>query len=568
MFKTLFRAIPALVAGAAISCMAAAVGPAQAGAVVGTQAFQASATLDGRTVKDVNNHAYPNKYPAGSYVSVTCQDTGPDAYGSTIWDRTTDSLWVPDFYLKTGHSGFVDSVPRCVGGTNPGTGTGRPLPITATLDGRTAKDVNNHAYPNKYPSGSTVWITCQDSGPSAYGSSIWDRTQDNLWVPDYYVTTGFSGFDPYLPRCSADEPPGGAPTSFKVSATLDGRTIKDVNNHAFPNLYVAGQYVPLTCQDTGPSAYGSTIWDLTKDSLWIPDYYVSTGSSGFSSAIPRCTGQPTSHPGGGFSYVVSTTLDGRSAKDTSNHAAPDKYPAGSTVTISCQAYGGATYGGSAIWDKTTDGLWIVDYYVKTGTDGFVSGIPRCDNDQPPAAPGPPTPGGSNTAPSGHQDQVNATIAAARQATRSYPDYTYGGGHGAAPGPSHGACSGGNGYLNGVCVASSRTGFDCSGLMRWSFYQGTGVDLGGSSTFGWYSGWARSMPSIFGSRVSRVQDLQPGDLVLAIWEGGGPGHTFLISAVQPASGTVTLIEAPRTSIPLREITKTYADLDFVVGYRLK
>jgi hypothetical protein len=148
---------------------------------------------------------------------------------------------------------------------------------------------------------------------------------------------------------------------------LDGRTVKDVNNHAYPNRYFDGQYVEITCQDSGPSAYGSTIWDLTYEGLWIPDFYVSTGSTGFSTALPRCT----SGGGGstdGHSYVVTATLDGRTAKSLSNHAYPDKYPSASTVTITCQAYGEFTYGGSAIWDKTTDGLWVVDYYVKTGTD--------------------------------------------------------------------------------------------------------------------------------------------------------------------------------------------------------
>jgi len=568
MLFRLKQVMPAAVMAAGICATSLAVLP-PANAAVGTQAFVASTTLDGRTAKDLSNHAYPNKYPVGSYVNVTCQDTGPSAYGSTIWDRTTDALWVPDYYIKTGHSGFVDSVPRCVNGTAPGTGSGRPFMITATLDGRTAKDVNNHAYPDEYASGSTVWITCQDTGPSAYGSTIWDWTKDGVWISDYYVSTGYSGFDPYLPRCGANEPTDGGAVSgsYQVTATLDGRTAKDLNNHAYPNMYAAGQYVPISCQDSGPAAYGSTVWDLTKDHVWITDYYVRTGSSGFSSAIPRCASQPTSSPTspGGFNYVISTTLDGRTAKDTSNHAYPDKYPGGSTVTISCQAYGGATYGGGYIWDKTTDGLWIVDYYVKTGTDGFVSGIPRCDNDQPPSAPAPPAPGGSNTAPSTHQDQVNTAIAAARQATQSYPLYTYGGGHGSAPGPTSGYCDGVNGYdSSGACAASQRVGFDCSGLMRWAFYQGTGVDIGGGSTFTLYN----RRPGIFGSTVTRAMDLQPGDLVLARWEGSGPGHTYIISAIQPAQGTVTIIEAPRTTIPLREVTRSYADLLFVVGYRLK
>jgi cell wall-associated NlpC family hydrolase len=372
-----------------------------------------------------------------------------------------------------------------------------------------------------------------------------------------------------LPVSNAAAGPGGTAASavaqsFEVTATLDGRTAKGLTNHAFPNLYIAGQYVPISCQASGAAAYGSTVWDLTKDHLWIPDYYVRTGSTGFSSAIVRCGSQPTSSAGG-FDYTISATLDGRTAKDTTNHAYPNKYPAGSTVTITCQAYGGATYAGSYLWDKTAAGLWIVDYYVETGTTGLVSGIPRCDNDQPAGAPAPPAPGVANTTPSTQQAQISAAIAAARKATVDYPLYAYGGGHGSTPGPTRGFCDGVNGYDDsGTCVASSRVGFDCSGLMRWAFYRGTGIDFGSGSTTTLYD----RMPGMFGSRVSRPMDLQPGDLVLARWEGSSPGHTYIISATQPAQGSVTLIEAPRTTIPLREITRSYADLLFVVGYRLK
>jgi cell wall-associated NlpC family hydrolase len=372
-----------------------------------------------------------------------------------------------------------------------------------------------------------------------------------------------------LPAPDAVAGPGGTvdtatATSYEVTATLDGRTAKDVGNHAFPNLYVAGQYVPISCQASGTAAYGSTVWDLTKDHLWIPDYYVRTGSSGFSSAIVRCASLPTSSPGG-FDYTISATLDGRTAKDTANHAYPDKYPAGSTVTITCQAYGGATYAGSYLWDRTAAGLWIADYYVRTGTEGLVSGIPRCDNDQPAGAPAPPSPGVANTVPSTQQGKLTTAIAAARKATVDYPLYAYGGGHGSTPGPTRGFCDGVNGYdENGTCVASSRIGFDCSGLMRWAFFQGTGIDFGSGSTTTLYN----RMPGMFGSRVYRPGDLQPGDLVLARWEGSSPGHTYLVSAVQPSQGSVTIIEAPRTTVPLREITRSYADLLFVVGYRLR
>jgi hypothetical protein len=67
----------------------------------------------------------------------------------------------------------------------------------------------------------------------------------------------------------------------------------------------------------------------------------------------------------------------------------DRYPDGSYITAMCQACGEVNYGGSAIWDKTSDGLWVADYYVKTPSTDIV--MTRCDNDpQPTGGPGNPT----------------------------------------------------------------------------------------------------------------------------------------------------------------------------------
>ncbi|HVK23800.1 MAG TPA: CHAP domain-containing protein [Actinokineospora sp.] len=515
-------------------------------AVAATNQFPVTTTLDGRTAKDLDNHAYPNKYPSGTVITVVCQDTGPATYGgSNIWDYTSDHLWVVDYYVKTGFSGFNPNVPRCDSNNSPSLDlVGTSYPVTATLDGRSAKDLNNHAYPDRYPSGSTINIVCQDSGPDAYGSSVWDYTAEGLWVTDVYVKTGFSGFSPNLQRCSdAGAPKTYGGNRFLVTATLDGRTAKDLNNHAYPDRYPAGSTVSVTCQAYGPEAYGSTVWDYTSDSLWVTDRYVKTGYSGFAPGIPTCAGStPTQPPtassngdrarivqvmqgqvgvypehnrdncepyatnfrtpylcgeyqpwcayfaswvwrqagvwganyggsnqfyywgrdrgllrgfdnmkpgdavlygsgpgasvhiglvesvladgrittiegnvgdgvvhksafnprntGGQPIYAVvspfddgpgsgthlpsagdnqfpaTATLDGRTAKDLANHAYPNKYPAGSLITVDCQDTGPNAYG-STIWDYTAEGLWVPDYYVKTGYSGFNPDLPRC-----------------------------------------------------------------------------------------------------------------------------------------------------------------------------------------------
>ncbi len=53
-----------------------------------------------------------------------------------------------------------------------------------------------------------ITVKCQDSGPVTYGgSTVWDYTSDNLWVVDYYVKTGYTDFDPDLPRCPTSPTP-------------------------------------------------------------------------------------------------------------------------------------------------------------------------------------------------------------------------------------------------------------------------------------------------------------------------------------------------------------------------
>ena len=385
--------------------------------------------------------------------------------------------------------------------------------VTATLDGRTAKTLSNHAYPNKYPSGSSVTITCQAWGELTYGGSyIWDKTTDGLWVTDYYVETGSSDFVSDLPRCDDDMPsPGGAYTYY-VEATLDGRTAKTLSNHAYPNKYPVGSYVTITCQAYGEANYlGSYIWDKTTDGLWVADPYIRTGTSGFVSGLARCDNDQPSG-GGGNSYLVETTLDGRTAKTLSNHAYPDKYAGGSYVTITCQAYGELNYD-SYIWDKTSDGLWVTDPYIKTGTSGFVDTLPRCDNDQPS--------GGSGTS-------VSVTPPAAGSVAASDIRDRIVGAAKAALGLDE---------WGDNCNPFGRTGVAC-GEPWCSMFASWAWRMAGVDVYYPYSGdfyyWGRDH-----GLLRSLTDLQPGDVVLF---GSGPTNSDHIGVVASVkNGMITTIE---------------------------
>jgi hypothetical protein len=98
------------------------------------------------------------------------------------------------------------------------------------------------------------------------------------------------------------------------------------------------------------------------------------------------------------SFPAKVDINGRAHIGDSATAAGYKnnaYLAGASVPIKCQAgYSGA------IWDYTTDGWWVPDTYVKTGTDGFVSSLPKCAEDDGSV-------GGTSSA------KVNAAIAYAK-----------------------------------------------------------------------------------------------------------------------------------------------------------
>ena len=53
----------------------------------------------------------------------------------------------------------------------------------------------------------------------------------------------------------------------------------------------------------------------------------------------------------------------------------DTYAKNTDVTLKCQTEG-ETISGNSIWDKTQDGCYVSDYYVKTGSNGYV--VDECD----------------------------------------------------------------------------------------------------------------------------------------------------------------------------------------------
>lgn len=88
-------------------------------------------------------------------------------------------------------------------------------------------------------------------------------------------------------------------------------------------------------------------------------------------------------------YPVKEGLNCRSEPNTGG-AIVTSYAAGTNIEITCATRGEAV-NGHDVWDKTTDGCFVSDWYVSTGTAEFVA--PECNGGTPPPPPPLPTTGG-------------------------------------------------------------------------------------------------------------------------------------------------------------------------------
>ncbi|KAK4151993.1 CHAP domain-containing protein [Chaetomidium leptoderma] len=68
--------------------------------------------------------------------------------------------------------------------------------------------------------------------------------------------------------------------------------------------------------------------------------------------------------------ITGSVVNCRSGPGTS-YAVKKSYSKGQDIKVSCQT-SGTSVEGNNIWDKTQDGCYVADYYVKTGINGYVT----------------------------------------------------------------------------------------------------------------------------------------------------------------------------------------------------
>lgn len=75
---------------------------------------------------------------------------------------------------------------------------------------------------------------------------------------------------------------------YYVKADLDGRNRPELDDRAVRDHLRQGDWVKITCQTRGETAYGSDLWDKV-DGLYVPDAYIRTHIDGPLSGAPPCT---------------------------------------------------------------------------------------------------------------------------------------------------------------------------------------------------------------------------------------------------------------------------------------
>lgn len=75
-------------------------------------------------------------------------------------------------------------------------------------------------------------------------------------------------------------------SAYPAKTALNCRTGPGTS-YALVKTYAEGTDLKLTCQTTGPSINGDTLWDKTSDGCYVADYYVKTGTSGY--VVGKCS---------------------------------------------------------------------------------------------------------------------------------------------------------------------------------------------------------------------------------------------------------------------------------------
>ena len=177
--------------------------------------YYARDDLDGRSQPTVEPRAVVDHVRAGEWVRIECQTPGEEAYGSAVWDRV-GGLYVPDAYIRTYTTGFLEGVPRC---------DAAPPPAVTDQDG------------DGFPTG----LDCNDLDPAVRPGAI--------EMPGNAVDENCDGVRADLPRLSAGVSSGWAVRGRRVAVTR--LLVTGASSGANVQVRCLGRRCPFRKRDAG-----------------------------------------------------------------------------------------------------------------------------------------------------------------------------------------------------------------------------------------------------------------------------------------------------------------------------
>ncbi len=291
-------------------------------------------------------------------------------------------------------SAGVASLTSCDGSSGP-----RPFPSTPkpTISGSVSYGSTLRADPGSWGvPGATFRYQWLSSGAVIGGATSSTYTVSSIDIGKSLSVTVTASAPGFISATVAS-----APTSIIATPPVTGRVATNTQRMSASNLnstqlgwYTAGTVLTLVCYQRGQSVQGyfsssfaggwDNLWYRISDGSYAADVDIETGT--LDPVVPACADQPVADTTN--ATVMATTQ--RMTGATLNTTQAGVYTAGSRLTLSCYVTGqpvkgyfsGSFPGGyDSLWYQVSDGYWVADVDIQTGSNNPVT----------PACAAPPTP---------------------------------------------------------------------------------------------------------------------------------------------------------------------------------